>query len=392
MAGALAKLEAIYAERDGAARAWKAAGGRVVGYFCDVFPEELVIAAGLLPVRLSGDPSLDPTDTLRKYVGIFAGPFSGGIRSPGSLETALAKVLTGGFDFLDYLVIPHSRKAIGAFYRHLTLAQREYPELRLPELHYLDKAYTPFYASARFDRERLFELRSKLEAWTGKPISAAAVRAAIETVNESKALLARVAEARAARPSRLTGVEALALIGSSLVMPKAEHNRLLREALAELEGRTPAAQPRVFVAGSPLDQSDLYRVVESCGATVVGEDHCWGNRCAEDPLPELEGDPFEALAERFHRKPACSIEFPLAATVGKCTGRAVAADVDAAIFWVAQTDGIRMWEVPDERRALEARGIPSLYLQEQPYRVADPGPVREQVSAFLATLRPPVAR
>ena len=45
-----------YRHRDRAARAWKAAGGKVVGYLCDNVPEELIMAAGFLPYRLSGDP------------------------------------------------------------------------------------------------------------------------------------------------------------------------------------------------------------------------------------------------------------------------------------------------------------------------------------------------
>ena len=53
---ALEQLQALYRQRDVAARAWKAGGGKVVGYVSDSMPEELVAAAGFLPYRLSGDP------------------------------------------------------------------------------------------------------------------------------------------------------------------------------------------------------------------------------------------------------------------------------------------------------------------------------------------------
>ena len=56
MSSALQALRAHYQQRDQAARAWRSNGGRVVGYLCDNVPEELIMAAGFMPYRLSGDP------------------------------------------------------------------------------------------------------------------------------------------------------------------------------------------------------------------------------------------------------------------------------------------------------------------------------------------------
>ena len=52
MPAALETLCVAYRERDRAARAWKAAGGRVVGYLCDNIPEELILAEAARLVRL----------------------------------------------------------------------------------------------------------------------------------------------------------------------------------------------------------------------------------------------------------------------------------------------------------------------------------------------------
>ena len=50
-------------ERHAYAKEWKErTGGRVVGYFCTYAPEEIMCAAGLLPVRILG--SHEPQDVI----------------------------------------------------------------------------------------------------------------------------------------------------------------------------------------------------------------------------------------------------------------------------------------------------------------------------------------
>jgi benzoyl-CoA reductase/2-hydroxyglutaryl-CoA dehydratase subunit BcrC/BadD/HgdB len=118
---------------------------------------------------------------------------------------------------------------------------------------------------------------------------------------------------------------------------------------------------------------------------VVAEDHCWGNRLAEFPLdPGI--DPLEALADRYHRKPACSIAFPLL-VVNACTSRALAAHVDGAIFFVLRADAGHIWDTPDEIRALDENGIASLYLKDQPYWISRPDELRATVDGFVASIR-----
>ena len=225
------------------------------------------------------------------------------------------------FDFLDYLIVPHTRKTIQAFYRELTLAGSAFPDLSLPELYYLDRAYTPFYTSEVFNRQSLLQFKAQLEAWCGHAIPDVAIAEAIEVTNRNRQLLQELAATRAARPARVSGVDALQIIGSSFFLPKRDHNELLRTIVESPPEAQQGGESRLFVGGSPLDNLDLYALIESCGAVIVAEDHCWGNRCAEGVV-DLEMPPFEALADRYNRKPACSIEFPSSRVTERCLGRA----------------------------------------------------------------------
>src|SRR5690348_8343331 len=116
MPAALEILRTCYRERDRAARTWKQAGGRVVGYLCDNIPEELILAAGLFPYRLSGDPGASK-DAIDRYVQPFAPPFSARNRGSGFTDAMLTMLLEGRFEFLDFLIVPHTRKSIQAMYR-----------------------------------------------------------------------------------------------------------------------------------------------------------------------------------------------------------------------------------------------------------------------------------
>jgi benzoyl-CoA reductase/2-hydroxyglutaryl-CoA dehydratase subunit BcrC/BadD/HgdB len=386
MAAALETLREHYRARDGAARAWKQAGGRVVGYLCDNVPEELILAAGLFPYRLSGHPEAG-TDAIQRYVQPFAPPFSARNRGIGFSDAILNQLLEGAFDFLDFLIVPHTRKTIQAIYRELSLVAEANPELRLPEMHYLDRAYTPFYTSEVFNRAAILELKAKLEEWSGQSITDSALTQAIETTNTSRRLLQQVLQLRFMNPPRLSGTDALQITSTAAFMLKSDHNGLLETLLAEtLPGRPALHGPRLFLAGSPIDNLELYDLVESCGAVIVAEDHCWGMRCAEFLLDPGQ-PPLEALADRYHRKPACSIDFPMARVVERCVARATAGAVDGALFFVYEGDGVHIWDTPEEIDALEQRlGIRCLYLKQQPYAVTRPEDVRDSIREFVGSL------
>ena len=128
---ALEVMKKHYLQRDLAAREWKRNGGKVVGYFCDSVPEEMILAAGLFPLRISGDPK-DNTDVARQNViPRFA-------TREAFLDSMLNRLLTGVYDFLDYLIIPHARDSSHRLYQLLALLKRSNNAPKLPELYFLD--------------------------------------------------------------------------------------------------------------------------------------------------------------------------------------------------------------------------------------------------------------
>jgi benzoyl-CoA reductase/2-hydroxyglutaryl-CoA dehydratase subunit BcrC/BadD/HgdB len=365
-------LQKHYCQRDLAARQWKEKGGRVAGYFCDAVPEEMILAAGFFPFRLSGNPE-SGTDAARKNViPRFAA-------REEFVHSMLNMLLTGAYDFLGYLIIPHGRDSIHRLYQLLAMLKTTAPELKLPELFFLDTLHTTFFSSGMYERDRMFALKNQLEEWSGKPVTHEALNQAIATTNENKKLLKQMAALRACASPRISGVEALKVIGSSMVMMKSEHNRLLKLFLEEEMGSLPVKKgKRIFVSGSPLDHTRVYECIESAGAVVVGEDHCWGNRYSDVPIATSR-DPLEAILDRYHFKSPCSRMFPMDRRIEYCVREAEKAGAELVLFFVYTHDDAEAWEVPEKMKALERKGIPGVVLKNQPYWISDP----ERITACM---------
>ena len=80
------------------AKDWKKrTGGKVIGYFCTYVPEEILYAAGVLPVRILG--SHEPQDVTEPHIFGMYCPFC---------RDCLAQGLKGRYYYLDGIMIAQS--------------------------------------------------------------------------------------------------------------------------------------------------------------------------------------------------------------------------------------------------------------------------------------------
>lgn len=369
-------MQKHYQQRDLAAREWKQKGGKVAGYFCDNVPEELISAAGFFPLRISGDPC-GSTEIAKQHFLVRAR------KREDFVHSMLNRLLTGEYDFLDYLIIPHARDTIRRLYLLLSGLQQADPSLKLPKLYYLDVLHTLFFSSSVYNRTRIIEFKKMLETWSGKEITRESLLQAVAVSNENKMLLKKVAALRAAETPQISGVQALQIIGSSMFMLKQEHNKLLNQYLNEVPSLPASNAVRIFVEGSPLDNLQLYQLLESSGITVVAEDNCWGNRYSDVPI-DTSLDPLEAIIDRYYNKSPCSRMFPMTRRVNYCVENTLKSRARGVIFYVYALDGAEALETPDKIKALEAKGIPSLYLKKQPYLISGQDQLKNSVDSFIS--------
>lgn len=362
------KLREWERHRHDYAKAWKErTGGKAMGYFCTYVPEEILYAAGVLPVRILG--SHEPQDLTEPHIfGMFC-PFC---------RDCLAQGLKGRYDYLDGIMIAqsclHIRQAFTSWQKHIPIGFDYY--LCMPH-HVQSPRALPFL------RGEYEDFKKSIEEWTGKTITDADLDKAIEIYNENRRLMHAVYDLRKADNPPLTGEEAMEMVISNQMVDKAEHTEELKKLLAELPKRKNDRETgvRLMILGSENDDLAFIRMVESCGATFVVDDHCTGTRYFwNEVVPE--DDRLNAIAARYiNRIPCPTKDWPERTRVAHILKLAKDWNVGGAIVIQQKFCDPHEIDIPAIRKALGEIGVKTLFLE---FDVTVPiGQFKVRVEAFL---------
>ena len=270
-------------------RDWKERTGRkAIGYFPVYAPAEIIHAAGMLPVGLSG--AGDRLDI--QHADARFGSFICSI-----VKTTLELGMTDHLDPFDGLLF----SSICDSARNLCFVmQRNFPEKYVDFLHLPHNPSSP--AAAGFLASEYRRLATKLEEIGGAPCTDESIRQAIVAYNENRTLTRALYDWRAGQPHRMRASELYALVRAGNFVPVEQHNEMLLGALEGLEDRSAKARDsvRVVVEGAFCEQPpiDVIRIIEEAGCYVVDDDLVLGRRWFVDDVP-TNGDPILALAESY---------------------------------------------------------------------------------------------
>lgn len=362
----------IVAHRHTYAEQWKARhGDKVVGYLCTYVPEEIIYAAGMLPVRIFG--SHQPQDITERHIfGVWC-PFS---------RDCLAEGLRGRYQYLDGISIArtceHTLQTFMSWQIHLPLPFSY--RLYMP-----GNTQSPHALACL--RGELHDFKQAIEQWTGRVITVADLDEAIQVYNTSRGLLRELYELRKRPCPPISGSEAMEIVLASMVMDKQEHNRLLEPVLKELKEEDGITEPgvRVMILGSETDDLELIRFIESLGTTVVIDDHCTGSRYFWNQVPPGP-DRLSAIAARYLERPACPVKdllerrrFPHLLELARQYR------VQAAIFIMEKFCDPHQYDAQPIQKLFQEYHIPSLQLEVD---VTTPvGQLRTRLEAFLEMLQ-----
>ncbi|MGH6989063.1 MAG: 2-hydroxyacyl-CoA dehydratase subunit D [Stellaceae bacterium] len=373
---AIDMLRQAYRDREQAARAAHERGAKVVGYFSNNVPEELILAAGLVPVRLTGDPA-DTTELGDRYMEEFC---------DGPIRSIFDRMLRGHFNFADLIIIPRTSESYLQLYYYLLEVRNWEPARSFPEIYLFDLLQAPNWTVGRYDRGRLDALRSRLDELAGMAMTDDTILKAITTVNENRRLLARVNALHRRDPPLVSGADMLRITATAGFMSKDAHNAALLEILADATANELRPGARVMVKGTAHDDDQFYELVEACGATIVADDHVTGERAFEHQVAE-DGDVMEALTTHYHRHSPSPRSYPQAEQDKRFLALIDDAHVQGVIFFHDEWDDVHGWDYPVEKKLLDERNIPSTFLKKQPYRMPDRAAQRATVMGLLRAIR-----
>ncbi|MBM6999180.1 2-hydroxyacyl-CoA dehydratase [bacterium] len=268
-------------------RAYKQEGGKIIGTLYSEVPEEIVYAAGMLPVRLRAVGSQGAELADARFTQINCSVVK-------HLYDSAAK---GQFDFIDGL-------AAATACDHIRKLEENWADvLRPPFAHLIcfPKRFGDELEVSHLAGEfRAF--KDALERHFDVIISDDALRGAIETFNETRRLQMRLYELREMSPNPpITGAQAFAVNIAATCMPRESYNALLAELVDACEGveGVTGYQARLVVYGGDIDSLPFIECLESEGGVVVTDSLGGFGRRSADMQVSTQGDLIENLARAY---------------------------------------------------------------------------------------------
>jgi len=349
---------------------WKNRNKPILGYACSYTPEEIIYAARILPIRILG--SLEPAKLADVYLPVNVCSF---------VKSGLNKALKGEYSFLDGYVFSNScdsRNKIYDLWRYCTTVSKGY---------FINTPNSTSENALRYFYEELERFKGWLMENFETEISEESLKEAIRVFNENKRLLRQVYGLRKQSPPLISGSEALDIVLSSMMIPKEEHNRLLQILLDEIGKRddSPKEGVRLLISGSVMDNSELLRLIESVGGSVVADDLCTGSRYFWNLVNHNEA-PLRAIAERYLRKIPSPYMSSSQERFKHAREMAKLFDVEGAIIFSLKFCDVHSFDAPllaEELR--EKEGIPVLCLEWE-HSLSGIAQLRTRIEAFIEML------
>lgn len=318
---------------------------RVLTIGADV-PRTLVLAAGAVPVRLDGLTAVDEAAMTEAadLVGSVAAVFVG----------VLAEVLTeadaGSLDDVAAIVVSNDAEgALRTFYVLRMLA--ETGRLRMP-VHLLDLQRLPGPAVTAFDRGRLEAFRQFLQKATDVLIDDAAVVRAAAQERAVHAARASLRAARRAVPAEVSGADTARV---AALVRRAEPVSAVAAVAALVRQTRPGS--RIVLTGSDIADPAVIAAIEQRGATVVADDHSFGDGEAIGVAADSVSALYDAVLADLADRPQAAALGAIADRAAQTAQLAAQTQADLVLCLIGAGDEAPLWDVAAQRAAVEALGI-----------------------------------
>jgi benzoyl-CoA reductase subunit C len=355
-----------YRNRHQLAEGWKQAGKRVFGYFCNYTPEEIIHAAGIIPVRIRG--ATENIDLADAHLPTYCCSY---------IRSALDQALKGKYSYLDGTVFPKTcdmTRVLPSIWKRNVRPQYQY-SLPIPGKT-TDEAVDFLVPELRLFKE-------SLEEYTGQTIADEALRGSIRVYNENRSLVGEVYKLALSDSPPISGSQMFGILLAGLVMPKENHNAMLRKLLEDppAASREADGRMRLMVAGSTFENVELLQAIEGCGGDVVIDDLDIGTRYYGSTIDESL-EPLRAIAERYLRKVPCPCKHPAEPRIEHMLKLAKDYRVQGVILVNQKYCDSHLYDRPWIESTLKENGLPVLLVDHSDIGWAG-GKFKTMVEAFV---------
>ena len=271
----------------------RAEGRYALGYTCYFMPEVLLDLPGCFSVRLRAPRSSSPEMATYYMSG----------RTCHYGRSLMERALEGGFNFLDAQFATETCTVTCRFQEHLErmdIIQNPNFFCVFSDVPFKKTENSFVHYRKQLQAHVLDELHSRL----GIDTSDEALLQAIAQHNEVCRLITEIGSYRKLEVPTITGYEFQVIQLVTQTCPKDKILPYLRETAEELKTRQPDLKPgyriKVVLSGAENDDPGFTQLIESCGALVVADRHCYGSLPGREEIQVEEGQsPLDAIARHY---------------------------------------------------------------------------------------------
>ncbi len=265
---------------------YKAQGKKVIGVLPYYAPEELVYAAGMVPMGIWGSNS-KTISMAKEYCATFYCTIA---------QLALEMLLDGTLDDLDGLITPTICDTLRPMSQNFRVAM----EGKLPCIFLAHPQQRKPAFGLQFTMDQYQHIKTELEKISGSAITDDALRNAIKVYNRSRAARREFVKLAGQHPDVISAVNRSAVLRSAWFMLKDVHTAKLEELNEELK-KLPVCNwkgKKVVTSGIICDNPKLLQIFDDNQIAIVADDVAHESRPIRVDAAET-GDPMMALAQQF---------------------------------------------------------------------------------------------
>ena len=281
----LQEFARIAANPKGQLKKFKEEGRKVIACMPYYVPEELVYAAGMVPMGLWGANN-KPISRAKEYCATFYCSLA---------QLGLEMMLDGTLDEVDGVITPTMCDTLRPMSQNIKVVMGDKAIfLAHPQNRFSDYG-------VEFCMEQYGEVKEQLEKIAGKTITNEALKEAVVVYNKSRAARRRFTELAACHPEAVSAVSRSAVLKASYFMLKDEYTENLEELNEELEAlpQSNFKGIKIITSGIICDSPQLLNLFDENHMVIVADDVAHESRSFRIDAPEDEEDAMKAIAIQF---------------------------------------------------------------------------------------------
>lgn len=355
---------------------YKAQGKKVVGVLPYYAPEELVYAAGIVPMGIWGS-NTKTISRAKEYCATFYCTIA---------QLALEMLLDGTMDGLDGIITPTICDTLRPMSQNFRVAMGD--KMSVIFLAHPQNRFEEF--GLQFTVDQYNHVKKELEKIAGREITNDDIQNAIKVYNESRAARRKFVKLASDHCDVITPTKRSDVLKAFYFMLKDEYIAKLNELNAELE-KLPVCDwqgTKVVTSGIICDNPALLAAFEENNIAIAADDVAHESRSFRTDVPE-NADPMMALAQQF-----ANVDYEVLLYDPKSSenrrGEFVAnlvkeSGAQGLVLFMQQFCDPEEMEYPYLKKALQAADVPHIKLGID-QQMRDFGQARTAIQAFADVL------